>query len=481
MPDRPGRMLSGTDVIVAGDGSTAQYARDLLTCLGAGDDASDDALRLDLTTAPSPLADWASSGAMALTGRPDGPPLAPAGNPAGAVRAALAVFSLLAPQQPGRTPRLPGVELLGERAAVMGLRRNAPWSCGGAFRTLAASDGSLGLSLPRADDLSMVPALLEQGDDPAEPWAALESWTADRTAAEAAARAQLLGLAGAAVPRWQAPADEQLQHRRDVLAVPGGTSILSRPGGPRRRLRPSPLVVDLTSLWAGPLCAHLLGLAGAEVVKVESTRRPDGARTGPPAFFDLLHQGHAAVALDFTTADGRDQLRRLIESADVVLEASRPRALEQLGIDAGASVDRGTIWTSITAYGRTGPWANRIGFGDDVAAAAGLVLADGEELVPCGDAIADPLTGIIAAVATQAALRGDRAHLIDVSMRDVAASVAGDPHAVTAAIRAGETGWVVQTGDGSIPVAEPSVRRPECPAAAFGHDTAEVLARLGVA
>ena len=69
------------------------------------------------------------------------------------------------------------------------------------------------------------------------------------------------------------------------------------------------LVVDLSALWSGPLCAHLLTLAGARVVKVESASRLDGARRGPPAFFDLLHAGQESVVLDLPTE--RDRLRHL--------------------------------------------------------------------------------------------------------------------------------------------------------------------------
>ncbi|GAB2869516.1 CoA transferase [Nocardioides pacificus] len=61
---------------------------------------------------------------------------------------------------------------------------------------------------------------------------------------------------------------------------------------------------------AGPLCAHLLGLDGARVVKVESTTRPDGARRGPAAFFELLHAGHAQLTLDLAT--DVDVLRELV-------------------------------------------------------------------------------------------------------------------------------------------------------------------------
>ena len=81
------------------------------------------------------------------------------------------------------------------------------------------------------------------------------------------------------------------------------------PAGPGSDVAPDPdappgLVVDLSSLWAGPLCAQLLGQAGARVVKVESTTRPDGARQGPAGFYDLLHAGQRSVALDLTSPPG---------------------------------------------------------------------------------------------------------------------------------------------------------------------------------
>lgn len=223
--------------------------------------------------------------------------------------------------------------------------------------------------------------------------------------------------------------------------------------------------MDLTSLWAGPLCAHLLALTGARVVKVESTRRPDGGRGGPPAFYDLLHAGHESVALDFEDAGGRRRLRALVDAADVVLESSRPRALLQLGVDAQEHVAGGVVWTSITAYGRTGPWAHRVGFGDDVAVAGGLVATDGGRPVPCGDALADPLAGVHAAVATAAALLDDAGHLVDVSMRDVvAATVVGvDPDLQAAG-----------------PVLPPRARAATGRAAPLGADTARLLAELAL-
>jgi CoA transferase family III len=257
--------------------------------------------------------------------------------------------------------------------------------------------------------------------------------------------------------------------------------VLSSPGGPREPALPAaPLVVDLTSLWAGPLCAHLLGLAGARVVKVESRARPDGARAGTPAFFDLLHAGHLSVALDFGAPGDLAALRHLLARADVVLEASRPRALRQLGFDAEEYVAAGAIWASLTAYGRTGEDAHRIGYGDDVAAAAGLIAYCGDVPYPVGDAIADPLAGAYAAAAIAAALLSPRGQLLDVSMYDVAAEAASTPVAVSPAevIAAGPGTWAVRTASGLVPVATPRARQPRSVAAFLGRDNREVLAGL---
>jgi crotonobetainyl-CoA:carnitine CoA-transferase CaiB-like acyl-CoA transferase len=169
------------------------------------------------------------------------------------------------------------------------------------------------------------------------------------------------------------------------------------------------------------LCTHLLTRAGADVVKIETGDRPDGARRGDPAFFDLLHAGQRAVTVDLDS----DALGRLIAAADLVIEGSRPRALRQLGVVAEDVVAAGTSWLSITAYGRGPTDELRVGFGDDVAAGAGLVGWDGGMPVPAADALADPLAGVYAAAAAAAALAAPRAYLLDVSMHDTARLAAG--------------------------------------------------------
>jgi hypothetical protein len=367
---------------------------------------------------------WAASGAMAVTGRAAGPPALAPGRPALAAAEGLERIGL----------RIPGV--LGERAAYAGLRRNGPWSCGGATRVLPSRDGHITLSLPRPTDLSLVPALVEaDSNDVNDPWAAVAAWASRATSADAEARIQALGLAGGLV------ATTPPSERPGVLTTALG----------RRAPTDAPLVVDLTSLWAGPLCAHLLGLRGARVIKVESTTRPDGARLGPPAFFDLLHRGHDQLTIDFTADLG--VLRALMADADLVLEASRPRALRQLGIVAEEVVAAGTSWLSITARGRS---SDSIGFGDDVAACAGQVIRDGNEMLPVGDALADPLTGIAAAAAAFESLASDEARLIDVSMLHVVAATTGEipEHQVSRE----DGAWWLETAAGRFAVARPEVR-----------------------
>ena len=123
------------------------------------------------------------------------------------------------------------------------------------------------------------------------------------------------------------------------------------------RKRRSPRVVDLSALWAGPLASHLLWLAGAEVIKVESRTRPDAMRDGDSQFYALLNQGKASVVLDFAAHNDRQALHSLIAAADIVIEAARPRALAQLGFDAAEIVRKtpGLVWITITGHGARRP------------------------------------------------------------------------------------------------------------------------------
>jgi hypothetical protein len=402
---------------------------------------------------------------MALTGDADGPPLVAPGSLASAAEGALALIRALA--GPAWNGPLDGAALLGERAALLGLRRRGRVSAGGTCRLLPAVDGWLALNLPRPDDRALLPAWLECETADLS-WSAIAGRLRERAAAEWVTRARLLGLPAAPVePPAAAPAAPLRVVRR----------------GPKleRRTKVPPRVLDLSSLWAGPLCASLLQSAGARVTKLESLRRPDGARAGPPEFFDLMHAGKRSAALDLASPSGRAALRRLLERADIAIESSRPRALAQLGIDAEEWVGArpGRVWVSISGYGRTPPADGWVAFGDDAAAAAGLpaaLAAPGVAPRFCADAIADPLAGLFAAAGALAAWRSGESRLLDVALCAAAAHALGDPSPAGARMRGDPEGWCVEAGGESARVLPPRARVPGGRARPLGADTREVLA-----
>jgi hypothetical protein len=413
-----------------------------------------------MTAVDDRLAAWAGSGAMALTGRADRPPLGP---PWPLVERLVHVGEILASLGGGALPD--PLALLGERAAISGLSRHGDVSCGGATRLLPASDGWIAVSMARPDDVAAVPAWLELDDGPADHWETIVRVVATRSATALVDRAGLLGLPVAELGQ-RGERGQRGQRGRSTDPLFDDLPVLaSAYGAAKRAPTNAATVVDLTSLWAGPLCGHLLQLAGAQVVKVESSARPDGARRGPAAFFDLLNGGKESVVVDLASNDGIAALRRLLFAADVVIEASRPRALQQLGIDAPTllTADAGpTVWISITGYGRDNGNATRVAFGDDAAAAGGLVVWDGAGPCFCADAIADPITGIVGAAAALRALASGRRWMIDVAMAGVAADLAGPTVAVPAAMR----------------YQSPRARAVTTTAAPIGSDTRAVLAAL---
>jgi CoA transferase family III len=397
-----------------------------------------------------PAERWAASGGMWLTGRADGPGLA-------VTRAVPSTLDQLASRLRrttaafGRTVDVDGPALLGERAAIAGHERSGDTSCGGATRLLRSADGWVSVTLPRAADVELLPAWL--GVDPIsaeeDPWPAVAGAVAVRTAGHVVATGAELGLPVALL-------GERACDRAAVLA----TRLADAP--PCAALQ-SRRVVDLSSLWAGPLCAQLLAAAGMEVVKVESLQRPDGARRGPAAFFDLMNGDKASVALDLSAAEDRRVLRRLMMAADVVIEASRPRAMRQLGYDAGELVrmGRARVWLSITGHGREPPHDHRVAFGDDGAVAGGLVAYDDRGPVFCADAAADPITGLLAAVAVVDRLAAGGRWLLDLALARSAALLATGP----------TLAW---TG----PVAPPRARTATRRASRLGADTDRVVAAL---
>ena len=393
---------------------------------------------------------------MALTGWPAGPPLAPAAPLATRLHKVVGEIAERTAVD-GRRVDLDLPVVVSGRAAALGLSRRGRVSANGSCRLLPAGGRWVACNLARPDDIALLPAVLGRAAGPgADPWQDLGRALASAPPREVDAlvdRARLLGLPIAPL----APA------RASGTVAPWDPAVTWawRRIGDRRE--PAPLagctVVDLSSLWAGPMVALVLARAGARVVKVESTGRPDGARLGPAAWYAWLHAGVEEIGLDFTDPAGRDELRRLLGRADVVIEASRPRALEQLG--AGPSrigLRAGAVWLSITGHGREGPAAAWTGFGDDAAVAGGLVAWDGGGPVFCGDAVADPATGMIGALAVLRARRAGGGVLIDLALSRVAAGLARPspvrcptPHGVA---RVDDT-WMAICGSRRTPVRPP--------------------------
>jgi crotonobetainyl-CoA:carnitine CoA-transferase CaiB-like acyl-CoA transferase len=214
-------------------------------------------------------------------------------------------------------------------------------------------------------------------------------------------------------------------------------------------------------------------------VKVESLTRPDAMRSGDDRLFALLNQGKASVALDFADTSDRHALLSLIATADIVIEAARPRALLQLGIDADQIVQTtpGLVWVSITGHGATGEAANWVGFGDDCGVSGGLSAALRAATGRggfVGDAIADPLTGMSAALVAWeawAARKGGRFGLAmsDVVARCLATMREQDPAALESSLKA----WSAAVGE-PFPTVD---RRPIGTVSARGADTQACLVR----
>ena len=400
----------------------------------------------------SPAELWRRSGAMYLSGHSDGLPRATPAPLASCMQGAWLALSALAPR--ALAPDFSAYQLLGERAAIAGLGRRGRVSPGGACTLLATADGMLALNLAREQDGELLPAWLELSVvEPSQ----LAAAVSDRPTALLVERARLLGLAAAAMG---APP-----------VVPGWYQS-TRLAAPAKSLSQAPLVVDLSSLWAGPLCAQVLAQCGARVIKVESVSRPDGARSGPPDFYHLMNAGKESVVLDLRSDQGRAHLRGLLQRADIVIESARPRALQQMGIRAEELLARkpGMVWLSITGYGRREPMGGWIAYGDDAGVAAGLSWLMGGatgDPVFCGDAIADPLTGLHAAVLAQAAWSQGGGLLLDVSLRDIAAHCAGLARPVAEEVSLQED---VATG-----VARPQARVVLALAAQPGEDTERIL------
>ena len=176
-------------------------------------------------------------------------------------------------------------------------------------------------------------------------------------------------------------------------------------------------VIDLTTIYSGPICTSILGDQGADVVKVES---PTGdwirgtlnvQRNGVSGSFAMMNRNKRSIVIDLTKNAGKDVLNRLIESADIVVENFRPGTLEKwnLGPDRLHGVNPALVICRITGYGQTGPYKDRPGFARIAHAVSGLShlagMPDGPPVTPGSSSLADYFSGMNGALGILMALR----------------------------------------------------------------------------
>jgi crotonobetainyl-CoA:carnitine CoA-transferase CaiB-like acyl-CoA transferase len=309
-------------------------------------------------------------------------------------------------------------------------------------------------------------------------YARLDPWLQSRDAAEIVELSQAFRVPAAPVGDGRMLLDyAQFRERRFFVhdrgvTLPGppyrlGATPAARPGAApalgalgrstptRREAEPAPRpsgapfsglrVVDLGTFWAGPYCTMYLGALGADVIKIESTRRPDGFRfsgTVPDMGSDWYERGvvfaatnlnKRGVTLELTTEAGQALLRRLLEDADVVLENFSARVVEQfgLGYEAVRAIKPDVVMVRMPGFGLVGPWRDYVGWAMVIEQATGLASVTGppdRPMHPGG--LADPVIGMHAAVAVQAALahreRTGEGQLIEVAQLETGANLAAE-------------------------------------------------------
>ncbi|OBF57305.1 acyl-CoA hydratase [Mycobacterium sp. 852002-53434_SCH5985345] len=205
-------------------------------------------------------------------------------------------------------------------------------------------------------------------------------------------------------------------------------------------------IADFTAFWAGPVATQLLGALGADVIKVEGVRRPDGMRfsAGRPPTWDqwwewgpvflCSNSNKRGVSVELNTDAGRAVALELIAASDLVIENFSPRVMTNFGLDWDAvrAANPRAIMVRMPAFGLDGPWRDRVGFAQTMEQATGMAWmtghADGPPVIPRG--VCDPIAGLHAAFAAVAGLvvrdRDGTGMLVESTMVEAALNVAAE-------------------------------------------------------
>lgn len=198
-------------------------------------------------------------------------------------------------------------------------------------------------------------------------------------------------------------------------------------------------VLDMSRVLAGPYCCQMLGDHGADVIKIESPHGDDTRGFAPPhvpsgasAYYAGVNRNKRNLCLDLSTDTGQSVLRKLISSADVLVENFKPRTLDRwgFGYEALSKEYPGLVYCRITGYGDHGPLGGRPGYDAILQAYGGLMSVNGETdggPLRVGVPIVDLVTGIHAfagvLLALQARAVTGRGQLVDCALLDTAVSL----------------------------------------------------------
>lgn len=194
--------------------------------------------------------------------------------------------------------------------------------------------------------------------------------------------------------------------------------------GPLSDLR----VLDLSTVLAGPGCARHLADFGADVIKIERLGSGDTARNlgwrdddGETFFFKGANRNKRFIQLDLKSTSGRDNLLRLVDQSDVLVENMRPGKLESLGLGPDVLLERrpSLVIVRVTAFGQDGPYAHRPGFATLAEAMSGFAALNGDAegsptLPPV--ALTDEVTGLAAAFAAMVAVHSGVGQVVDANL-----------------------------------------------------------------
>jgi len=193
------------------------------------------------------------------------------------------------------------------------------------------------------------------------------------------------------------------------------------------------IVIDLTRAMSGPFATMLLGDFGAEVIKIEPPGGDETRRWGPPfvdgesTYFLSINRNKKSVCVDLKSKEGKGIIKKLLSSADVIIENFKPGVTQRLGLDYESvmALNPGIVYCSISGFGQTGIWKDKAGYDLVALALSGMMELTGEpdsEPVKFAVPVADIAAGMFAAFSIVSALykrqSTGQGEYIDVSLLD---------------------------------------------------------------